>query len=89
MTIWIVKGEDCEPKAFSTMEKAYNFIQKDMVQHGKDYRYNDDEMAECLNQLNRTFSYCANGSADWFGTCLLDYDLDAYLTVIDEFAEEV
>jgi hypothetical protein len=89
MTIWIVKGEDCEPIAFSTAKKAYDFIQKNMIQHGKDYRYDDDEIEECLNQLKHTFSYCMNGSADWFGTYLLDYDLNAYLAIIDELAEGV
>lgn len=89
MKVWIVKGEDCEPIAFSTAEKAYNFIQASMIEYGKQYYFNDNEIKECLDELKSTYSYYTNGSTDWFGTYLSDYDLGAYLATIDEFAEEV
>lgn len=89
MKIWIVKGEDCEPIAFSTAEKAYDFIQTNMIEHGKQYLYNNSEIEECLDDLKSTYSYYTNGSTNWFGAYLNDYDLDAYLATIDEFAGEI
>lgn len=89
MKIWIVKGEDCEPIAFSTAEKAYDFIQANMIEYGKQYRYDNSEIEECLDDLKSTYSCYTNGSTDWFGTYLGDYDLGAYLATIDEFAKRV
>jgi hypothetical protein len=80
--LFVVIIDDGEPVIFRNSLKAYRYIKDCVIEHGKSYNYEKQEISESLDELSETF--VDFNKTNYFGTYLGDFEAHCYASKIED-----